>query len=106
MGRKNTQRRGGVRTHRPARKGAPPPTPLERLVVPRGRCFRNSHKGKLRFAEADATEALRQAQAKRARAGSAYSEERTYECKAAEGGCGDWHLTSRTEYINPKRSQS
>jgi hypothetical protein len=101
MGRKNTQRRGGIRTQRPGRRGAPPPVPIESLIVPRGKCYRNSRKGKLRFSKDEAPEALRQAKAKRQRAGSAYCEERAYECKTSEGGCGDWHLTSRQEY-NPK----
>ena len=93
MSRKATQRRGGRRTH-----AGPPRPPIEDIVVPRGRCFRNSRKGKLRFSEADAPKALKQAQANRARTGSAHCEERYYECKISEGGCGDFHLTSRQEY--------
>jgi hypothetical protein len=67
-------------------------------VIPRGRCFNKSRKGKLRFAEADAPRALEQARVKRIRSGSAYMEERYYECKVEEGGCGDYHLTSQTNY--------
>jgi hypothetical protein len=99
MGRKNRratrpQNRRQAAYGTPVRS-APPPEPIERLVVPHGRCYRGSRMGKLRFSEAEAQTALRQAQASRARKGSAYHEERVYECKISEGGCGDWHLTSR-----------
>jgi hypothetical protein len=101
MGRKNN--RGGRPQARRKADGTrgratPPPPPLEALVVPRGKCFFRSRKGKLRFSKADAPAALRQAQAKRQRTGSAHMEERVYECPVAQGGCGDWHLTSRTTY--------
>lgn len=111
MGRKNNRASGrrqplhprfATTAPRAPKRGGPPP-PLERLVVPRGRCFYRSKNGKLRFAAEDAQEALRQAQAKRERMGSTYHEERVYECI---DGCGDWHLTSRKEYEDPtKRSQ-
>jgi hypothetical protein len=77
---------------------APPAPALEDLVIPKGKCFRTRHP-KLRFAAGDAERALIQAQQTRARKGQAYHEERVYECKISEGGCGDFHLTSRTEYV-------
>jgi hypothetical protein len=97
MGRRN-HRQGRPQARRQQRAGVPAAPPLEALVIPRGRCFRNSRKGKLRFTKDDAPKALEQARIKRARTGSLYTEERFYECKEAEGGCGDYHLTSRSEY--------
>lgn len=72
--------------------------PVETLVVPNGRCFRNSRKGKLRFTKDVVEKALRQAQASRKARGTTYAENRYYECLVAEGGCGDFHLTSRETY--------
>lgn len=85
MGRKNHRRQ-----HAPQRRrGVPPAPPVERLVIPRGRCGR-----KLRFSLEDAPRALAQARAKRQRAGSDHMEQRFYECDR----CGDYHLTSREEF--------
>jgi hypothetical protein len=107
MARKNSravrpQNRRRAVTGSPVRS-APPPVPLEALVVPHGRCYRNSRNGKLRFSADEAEKALRQAQQTRARKAQAYHEERAYECKISEGGCGDWHLTSRKEWT-PRRT--
>lgn len=71
--------------------------PVETLVVPKGKCYFRSRSGKLIFAtETEATKALRQAQHKRRLQGTAHREERFYPCP--EGGCGGFHLTSRTAY--------
>lgn len=88
-------RRKADGTHGSSRAPAPD---ITQMVVPKGRChFRTRNpKGKLIFTEAEAERALKQAQASRARRGSAYAEERTYACP--EGGCGGWHLTSRSTY--------
>jgi hypothetical protein len=67
---------------------------VEALVIPHGRCFAFSRKGKLKFTQAEAGTALKQAKASRARRGSKHTEERVYECP----GCGFWHLTSRTQF--------
>lgn len=96
MGRKNHRR--GAPQARTKTRGLPPPPSIETLVIPRGRCFRNSRKGKLRFSREDAPKALEQARVKRARSGSTYMEERFYECETDKGGCGDFHLTSRLSY--------
>ena len=63
-------------------------------MIPKGRCFAFSRKGKLKFTKDQAGIALKQARQARARQGSAHAEERTYECP----GCGFWHLTSRTSF--------
>lgn len=78
------------------RRVAPPP-PIEQMVVPQGRCFFRSRHGKLRFTAEEVEKALRQAQVNRDRRGSAHREERYYPCDQP-GGCGDFHLTSRTHY--------
>lgn len=99
MGRRNhAARRPQARRKADGTRGqaASPPPPVESLVVPRGRCYFGSRKGKLRFAETDVAKALRQAKANRARKGSGYVEDRAYPCP--DGGCGDWHLTSRSEW--------
>lgn len=71
--------------------------PVETLVVPKGKCYFRSRNGKLIFAtEIDAQKALRQARHKRRLQGTAHQEERFYPCP--EGGCGGYHLTSRTHY--------
>lgn len=76
---------------------APPPPPVERLIVPTGKCFFRSRRGKLIFPdEAAARKALQQAKAARQRAGSPYAERRVYACPT--GGCDGWHLTSRETY--------
>lgn len=98
MGGRRNHRQARPQARRQQRAGMPAAVPLEALVIPRGRCFRNSRKGKLRFSQSDAPKALEQARIKRTRSGSAYMEERFYECKIADGGCGDYHLTSRAEY--------
>jgi hypothetical protein len=94
MPRKNT-RRGRSQARRkepglPVRRGPwLPPTPVEDLVVPKGRCYlAGGRSGKLRFTEAEAERALRQAQHGRRRSGSGRTEERAYSCD-----CGFWHLT-------------
>jgi hypothetical protein len=70
-------------------------------VIPQGRCHKRH--GKLRFAEADVEKALRQAQYKRRFQSNGHVEERAYECKTDEGGCGAWHLTSRKQWT-PRRT--
>jgi hypothetical protein len=71
--------------------------PVETLVVPKGKCYFRSRSGKLIFAtETEAQKALRQAQHKRRLQGTTHKEERYYPCP--EGGCGGFHLTSRTQY--------
>lgn len=103
MGRKNNRtgrtpqakrRADGSRGGRIA--GWTPPPPVETLVVPKGRCFFRSRKGKMIFTEVEADRALRQAQQGRSSRGSGYQEKRAYPCP--EGGCGGWHLTSRETY--------
>lgn len=98
MGRKNRRRtrpqarrrEDGISVGRSPRVS----TPVERLVIPQGRCYRNSRKGKLKFAVQDAPAALRQAKARRKKSGSRYVETRWYECEV----CGFAHLTSAEEY--------
>jgi hypothetical protein len=105
MGRKN-RRSGSIQTKRRSdgsrgRAPSTPPPALNALVIPEGRChLRHS---KLQFTEITVHKALRQAQAKRDRLGQAHHEERVYECKKTEGGCGFWHLTSRTTWT-PRRT--
>ena len=70
--------------------------PIEEMVVPVGRCYFRSRHGKLRFTKDEIDKALKHAQRNRAAKGSTHVEERYYPCP--EGGCGDFHLTSRTEY--------
>lgn len=72
--------------------------PVEALVVPNGKCFRNSRRGKLRFTKDVVDKALRQAQASRKARDTAYAEKRYYHCPPDQGGCGDYHLTSRETY--------
>lgn len=95
MGGRRNRRAARPQARRQQRSGMPAAPPLEALVIPRGRCPRN---GKLRFSEEDAPKALEQARIKRIRTGSAHMEERFYECELTKGGCGDFHLTSRTSY--------
>lgn len=65
------------------------------MVIPDGRC--PGRAGKPRFAtEEKAEKALRQAQANRARVGSAWVEKRYYECPVT--GCGGYHLSSREAF--------
>lgn len=75
-----------------------PRVSLGELVLPDGQCmFQARKRPKARFAtEESAAKALAQAQAQRARSGSAHVEKRFYPCP--EGGCGGFHLTSREEY--------
>lgn len=103
MGRKNNRsgrtpqarrRADGTRGGRIA--GWNPPPPVEHLVVPKGRCYFRSRKGKLIFTEAETVTALKQLRAQRLSKGSGYVESRSYPCP--DGGCGGWHLTSREEY--------
>lgn len=69
------------------------------LIVPDGRCLRNSRKPKARFdTEEKAKAALEQAQLMRRRMGAGHAEKRYYACPADEGGCGGYHLTSRESY--------
>lgn len=100
MGRKNHRSgHGQARRKADGTKGqtTPPPPPIEEMIVPRGRCFLQSRKGLLRFSEAEAARALLQAQQSRARRHSGYVEDHAFPCPA--GGCGDWHLSARTQYI-------
>jgi hypothetical protein len=81
------------RNNRP--KGGTMVRPIEKIAVPRGRCHFRSAKGKLRFlTEQDAQTALDQARATRARQHNSTAEKRFYRCELADGGCGDFHLTS------------
>lgn len=110
MGRKNRNagrvrlkhRRGKQPMVMKPKREAPPPIPIEALVMPDGKC---SFQGrpKARFATKEkAQKALRQAQMKRARVGSGHVEKRYYACP--DGGCGGYHLTSREEYRERKRA--
>lgn len=75
----------------------PPPLPIEQMIVPKGKCFFRARHGKVIFrTEEEAQKALAQAQANRARKGTGHAESRYYSCP--EGGCGGFHLTSRTTY--------
>lgn len=94
MGGRRNRRSTRPQARRQQRASVPAAPALDALVIPRGRCPRS---GKLRFAEKDAPKALEQARIKRIRSGSAHMEERYYECDGP-GGCGDYHLTSRTAY--------
>lgn len=77
------------------------PVPVERMVVPVGRC---GPRKKSRFAtEKDAAEALRQARATRRINGNPHAEERYYKCDRP--GCGGWHLTSMKEKPNGKTNR-
>jgi len=108
MGRKN-HRRGHPQAYR--QQGGLPPlkrnpklrVPIEEIVVPKGRCYFRSRYGKLRFTEAEIEKALRQAQQSRAAKGEVGGEERYYPCP--DGGCGDYHLTSRKTYT-PRTEES
>lgn len=109
MGRKNnrTGRRPQARRRADGSTGGraagwSPPPPVETLVVPKGRCYFRSRKGKLIFTAAEADKALRQAQNNRKRHSSAHVEQRSYACP--EGGCGGWHLTSQEVYVERGRS--
>jgi len=105
MPRKNKSRRNPQAYRRG--KDAPPPlkrnpmlkVPLEQMVIPKGRCYFRSRKGKLRFTEAEVGKALEQARRSREARGLPpdTAAKRYYPCP--EGGCGDYHLTSRTEWI-------
>lgn len=92
------------RGQRPA-KGSPgaPRVSVEELVIPDGRCFFQSRKGKAIFATRDKAQiALDQARVNRARQGTMHIEKRFYQCP--DGGCGGYHLTSRDEYEPVKRT--
>jgi len=106
-----------------------PPTPVDQVVIPDGRCFLNPAKPKAFYnTESKAAKALKQAQRKRLKTGSAHVEKRFYRCtywlvdginyrflnhedalqRAAERGITTplekvehWHLTSRESY-DPK----
>lgn len=78
-------------------RASSPPPPIEGMAIPKGRCYFRSRYGKLRFTEVEVEKALRRVKADRARRGSTHAEERYYPCDQP-GGCGDFHLTSRTEY--------
>lgn len=70
---------------------------VEKMVLPEGKCFFQSRRGKAIFrTEGRAAQALRQAQAQRRFSGTGHVEKRYYRCP--EGGCGGYHLTSREEY--------
>lgn len=69
----------------------------EDLVLPDGKCYSTSRRGKARFdTKEKADKALRQAQRQRARMGSGHVEKRVYPCP--DGGCGGFHLSSRETY--------
>lgn len=70
---------------------------VEKMVLPEGKCFFQSRRGKAIFRTKEkAARALRQAQAQRRFSGTGHVEKRYYRCP--EGGCGGYHLTSREEY--------
>lgn len=72
---------------KPRMAGKPPPIPVNKMVLPVGKCGR-----KLKFgSKQDAERALRQANQNRRRNGQSYHEVRVYEHDI----CGGWHLTSR-----------
>lgn len=107
MGRKNHGR--GNRQAPRRRADQPPvpknkphmaPIPIEKIVVPKGRCTFRSRHGKLRFSAEDVQRALKQAQHNRKVKGSTHAEARYYQCPP--GGCGDFHLTSREAYQDPR----
>ena len=102
MGRKN-HRHAGRRPQAKRREDGLPTTralpkapSVEGMVTPHGRCHYRHRKHKFRAHEIE--RALKQAIASyRAKGQIAGLPTRGYECKAAEGGCGAWHLTSQTE---------
>lgn len=101
MGRKNRRSNGRPQARRDvfgkAYKPRPVAVPMEKMVMPSGTC----PSGKLRFAtEADAKEALRQAQLRRASLRSGQVEQRYYggPDDPCGRGCGGFHLTSRQEW--------
>lgn len=72
-----------------------PRLPVERSVIPDGRC--TGRRPKARFATKEkAQAALRQAQLNRSRIGSPWVEKRVYECPLPD--CGGWHLSSRDSF--------
>lgn len=100
MSRRNHPKRTQQARRRPA-DGAPKPThhlspiPLEKMIVPHGKCGR-----KARFdTEKEAAGALAQAQLNRKINGKLHAEKRYYKCDRA--GCGGWHLTSREAWSPP-----
>lgn len=102
MGRKNHPKHSPQFRRRPADIPAPlmsrpAPKPVEKTIVPHGRCHLNH--GKLKFHEVEVQQALREAQAlRRARGQLEHMERRAYECVKSKGGCGSWHLTSREQW--------
>lgn len=88
------RRADGLPATKPGRRT--PRVPIEQMVVPVGKCYFRSRHGKLRFTEAEIEKVLRQVRLDRESKGIAHAEQRYYPCP--EGGCGDFHLTSRTEY--------
>lgn len=77
--------------------GGPPPAPVEKMILPTGRCYFRSKAGKLIFkTEKLAQQALRQAKNKRKYQANGHVECRYYPCPP--GGCGGYHLTSRETY--------
>lgn len=97
-GKLNRREKGGPRSPR-IPHAVIPRVAAEDLIVPDGMCYRNSQKPKAKFnTEQKAAAALRQAQQMRRRRGTGHVEKRYYECEAAEGGCGAYHLTSRDSY--------
>jgi len=99
MGRKNraAKRRPQVRKlkagePRTKPRRVPPPVPLEKMVLPVGRCGR-----KVRFAtEQQAAAALKQAQQNRAHKGQSRAEKRFYFHQTCQG----YHLTATAYYKN------
>jgi hypothetical protein len=93
--RRYAEDQGMPRAARAASSAAP--LPLDKMVLPKGRCFYRSRSGKLIFVtEKDAQTALRHAQQKRKTQPNGHVESRYYECP--EGGCGGFHLTSRETF--------
>lgn len=77
--------------------GPLPTQPIEKMVLPTGRCHFRSRYGKLIFkTEKLAQAALEQAKTKRKYQANGHVESRYYACPP--GGCGGFHLTSRDNY--------
>lgn len=108
MGRKNSSVRRSNSAGRRRREKGEPKIPPQRqiarvdvteLVLPDGQCrFQSPRKPKARFATPEkAAAALKQAREQRFRMGNTgHIEKRYYACP--EGGCGGYHLTSRSEF--------
>jgi hypothetical protein len=106
MGRKNHRTRRSQASRRTLPKVfavpvARRPIPVEKVIIPHGRCHCRHHK--LMFHEHEVATALSQAQAlRRSRGQEAHMEKRYYHCNTEKGGCGAWHLTSRDTWTETR----